>query len=71
MSGSIDSVIGIKKEIAIHRFLTQVPRRLETAKENLHLQGVVIDIDNVTGKAKAIQRIDVKYDSKERTTGGI
>ena len=57
VTGSLDSVIGIKREIAIQRFLTQMPIRFEVAKENIVLAGVVMDIDTISGKAKSIKRI--------------
>ncbi|MFH1783994.1 MAG: TIGR00282 family metallophosphoesterase [bacterium] len=60
MTGSLDSVIGIKKEIAIQRFLTQMPIRFEAANDNVVLAGVVIDIDTASGKATAIERIKVQ-----------
>ncbi len=34
MTGSRDSVIGIRKELAIERFLTQLPVRFEVAKKD-------------------------------------
>ena len=58
MSGSLDSVIGIEKEIAIQRFLTQTPKKFEPAKQNLHLQGVIIDLDEKTGRSSSITRFD-------------
>ena len=58
MSGSLDSVIGIEKEIAIQRFLTQTPKKFEPAKQNPHLQGVVIEINETTGKSTSITRFD-------------
>ena len=57
MTGAFDSVIGMKKEIAIHRFLYQTPRKYEIAGDNLHLCGAVISVDRETGKAVGIERI--------------
>jgi len=57
MVGSLDSVIGVKKELALKRFLSQIPIRFEVEKENIYLQGVVISIDSKTGRAKKIERI--------------
>lgn len=57
MVGSLDSVIGVKKELALKRFLSQIPIRFEVEKKNIYLQGVVISIDSKTGKAKKIERI--------------
>lgn len=57
MCGPLDSVIGIKKELSIERFLTQRHVGYEVAKNLVYLQGVVIDIDEGTGKAKSIERV--------------
>jgi 2',3'-cyclic-nucleotide 2'-phosphodiesterase len=57
MCGPLDSVIGIKKEQSIERFLTQRPNQYEVAKNLVYLQGVVIDIDDGTGKARGITRV--------------
>lgn len=60
MTGPQDSVIGRKIEDVLERFVTAVPTRFEVAKENIQLQGVVLDIDEQTGKAKSIVRIQKK-----------
>lgn len=60
MTGPLDSVIGRRIEDVLERFLSGVPTRFEVAKENIQLQGVVLDIDNQTGKAKSILRIQRK-----------
>ena len=60
MTGPFDSVIGIKKDTIIERFLTQIPNRFDVAKNDVRLQGVVIDIDAQSGRANAIERISVK-----------
>lgn len=57
MCGPLDSVIGVRKELVIERFLTQRMNHFETAKNNVWLQGCVIDIDEATGKARSIERI--------------
>ena len=57
MVGPLDSVIGIRKELSIERFLTQRPTGFEVAKGLVYLQGVVIDIDEATGKANSITRV--------------
>ncbi|MDP2992385.1 MAG: YmdB family metallophosphoesterase, partial [Deltaproteobacteria bacterium] len=59
MTGSVDSVIGMKKEIAIERFLTQIPRKLEVAKKDIQLQGVVLEIDKESGGCVRIERVQV------------
>jgi len=57
MCGPLDSVIGIKKELSVERFLTQRPTPYEVAKNLVYLQGVVVDIDEKTGKARGITRV--------------
>jgi len=59
MTGPLDSVIGIRKEVALERLLTQIPWKFDVATEDIELQGVVIDVDPKTGKSKNIQRIKV------------
>ncbi len=60
MTGSMDSVIGIDKSIAIERFLTGLPKKFETATNDMALQGVFITVDETTGRATAIERVNVK-----------
>jgi len=57
MTGPIHSVIGMKKEIALHRFLTRIPRKFEPASGEAQLNAVVIDIDNKTGRGISITRV--------------
>jgi metallophosphoesterase (TIGR00282 family) len=57
LTGPIDSVIGVQKELAIQRFLTGMPNRFEPARGRARLQGAVIRIDPDTGHASAIERV--------------
>ena len=57
MCGPLDSVIGMKKEQSVERFLTQRHVAFEVAKNLVYLQGVVIEVDDATGKARSIERI--------------
>jgi metallophosphoesterase (TIGR00282 family) len=57
MTGPYDSVIGVEKDIVIHRFLTAMPGRFETAKGDPRLAAVVIDADPETGRARSIERM--------------
>ncbi len=57
MCGPWDSVIGVKKELAIQRFLTQRPVGFEPAKREVYVQGCVIDVDDESGKARSIERV--------------
>lgn len=60
MTGPTDSVIGVRKEEAINRFLTQRSHKFEIPKGPVHLDAVLIDINENTGKAISIERIHVK-----------
>lgn len=57
MTGATHSVIGRKIEDVLSRFITQVNQRFEVATENPQLQGVVLDIEEETGKARSIRRV--------------
>jgi metallophosphoesterase (TIGR00282 family) len=59
MTGSFDSVIGIGKEEAIRKFLTQLPVKFEIPKKDLRINGAVVAIDEASGKAVSIERIAV------------
>jgi 2',3'-cyclic-nucleotide 2'-phosphodiesterase len=59
MTGSFDSVIGIGKDEAIKKFMTQLPVKFEVPKKDIRLNGVVLGIDEVSGKALSIERIAV------------
>ena len=63
MTGPTNSVIGIKKEQIIGKFLTSMPVRFETAKGVSVLSAVVIDIDSKTGTSTNIQRLQLKFPS--------
>ena len=59
MTGPYNSVIGVKKELIIEKFLNNMPIRFEPAEGDVRLCGVVIDCDDTTGMARSIQRIMV------------
>jgi hypothetical protein len=56
MTGPYDSVIGSEKSLAIRRFLTGLPIRLDTAKGGAELHAVIVTVDPNTGHASAIRR---------------
>jgi len=60
MTGPFDGVIGRKKEQIISRFLTQLPVKFEMAEGDIQMHGVILDIDDKTGKALSIKRIQEK-----------
>jgi metallophosphoesterase (TIGR00282 family) len=59
MTGPLHSVIGIKKELAIEKFLTGMPRRFEVAGGPTVFCAVLLDVDAALGKAVSIERIRV------------
>jgi metallophosphoesterase (TIGR00282 family) len=59
MTGGFDSVIGIRKEEAITKFLSQLPAKFEVTKSNLRLNGVVVAVDEASGRAESIERINI------------
>jgi 2',3'-cyclic-nucleotide 2'-phosphodiesterase len=59
LTGPVDSVIGVDPEVALSRFISQMPNRFEPAKGPAMLQGVVIRIDPDTGRGLSIERLRV------------
>ncbi|MFH0926714.1 MAG: TIGR00282 family metallophosphoesterase [bacterium] len=57
MAGAFDSVIGLTKEMAIERFLTQRPNKFEVAKKNPGINAVVVEVDEKSGKAVNVFRV--------------
>lgn len=63
MAGPYDSVIGRKVDDVLTRFLTAIPVRFEVAEENIQLHAVVLDIEEKSGKARSITRIQEKLNN--------
>src|SRR4051812_25015454 len=57
MCGPWESVIGLRKEPAIERFLTQRHAPFELGQGDVRLQGAIVDIDEETGAARSIVRV--------------
>jgi metallophosphoesterase (TIGR00282 family) len=56
MTGPYHSVIGVDKTIVLHKFLTQMPVRMEAARHGAELHSVIVEVDESTGRATAIRR---------------
>ena len=69
MSGAYDSVIGIEKDLALRKFLTGMPTRFTTAKRDPRMCGVVLDVDETTGRARSIERFQLKPAGEGSRTG--
>ena len=65
MCGPFDSVIGIEKEVVINGFLSQLPRKFEVAQDNIVLQGVIVEVDDESGKARQIRRLRLQGETWE------
>jgi 2',3'-cyclic-nucleotide 2'-phosphodiesterase len=50
-------VIGREIEPIVQKFLTGMPQRFEVARERVMLQGALVDIDEITGRAIRIARV--------------
>ena len=59
MTGAVDSVLGVKTELSVQQFITQIPVRFAHAEGEAKLCAVLIDVDDKTGKALSIERIQV------------
>jgi 2',3'-cyclic-nucleotide 2'-phosphodiesterase len=59
MTGPHDSVIGVERSAVVQRFLTALPQRFETATENPRLNGVLVGVDEATGRATSISRLSL------------
>ncbi|MEI8206899.1 MAG: TIGR00282 family metallophosphoesterase, partial [Kiritimatiellales bacterium] len=57
MTGPKDSVIGREVEPVVQRFITGMPQKFDTSKKDPAVEGVILDIDIQTGKARSIERI--------------
>jgi metallophosphoesterase (TIGR00282 family) len=62
MTGPYQSVIGVQTDIIIQRFLTGLPVRMEAARMGPELHAVIVDVDDATGKARAIRRHAINGD---------
>jgi metallophosphoesterase (TIGR00282 family) len=58
MTGPVDSVIGMDKEICLSRVKKQVLYKLGCAEGKCAIQGVFVTIDDITGRALSIARIN-------------
>lgn len=62
MTGAYDGIIGFRPDEILHRFLMNTPSRMEVAKRDVRMTGVMVEIDEQTGKATAIERIDERLE---------
>ncbi|MCY3966933.1 MAG: TIGR00282 family metallophosphoesterase [Acidobacteria bacterium] len=62
MTGPYDSVIGVRADRALKRFLLNVPSGFEVAKRDVRLAAVLVDADETTGRATKIEPLLISLD---------
>lgn len=62
MTGSYSGVIGMNKSDVIARFTTVVARRAEHSSGQARICAAVVDVDETTGRARRIERINVSHE---------
>jgi len=62
MTGPYQSVIGVDTDTILQRFLNSLPVRMEAARHGVELHSVIIDVDESSGKARAVSRHTVAGD---------
>jgi 2',3'-cyclic-nucleotide 2'-phosphodiesterase len=62
MTGPYHSVIGVETDIILQRFLTGLPVRMEASRQAPELHAVIVDVDETTGKARAVRRHAINGD---------
>ena len=62
MTGSYGGVIGMKKGDIINRFTSPIHRKSDHSKSEVRICGAVIDLDEETGRARKIVRINLSHE---------
>ncbi len=57
MTGPFESILGREIEPVLRRFITQMPAFFKVARDDIRISGVVLEVNDRTGKAESIQRI--------------
>ncbi|MBU0693354.1 MAG: TIGR00282 family metallophosphoesterase [Candidatus Omnitrophica bacterium] len=70
MTGSFDSILGREKHQIIERFLTNMPMRFNLAQNDIRMQAVVIEIEEATGRALSIERVERRKEAETGLVGG-
>jgi metallophosphoesterase (TIGR00282 family) len=62
MTGPHDSVIGMEKQGVLQRFLDAMPARFIVAEGDVQMNAVLLDVDESTGRARSIDRLNFRLD---------
>lgn len=57
MTGPYESIIGMRADRVLKRFLLRTPHRFEVAKGDVRLAGALFDIDETTGECRTVERL--------------
>ncbi|MEE1218324.1 MAG: TIGR00282 family metallophosphoesterase [Ruminococcus sp.] len=60
MTGTKDSVLGVKSEIIIEKYRTKLPARFDLASGECKLECVYFDIDDKTGKTIGVEALRIE-----------
>lgn len=63
MVGPRDSVLGMQPAIIVERFRTGMPKRFEVADGPVQFNSVLVDVDETSGKARSIERVDREWNA--------
>jgi 2',3'-cyclic-nucleotide 2'-phosphodiesterase len=69
MTGPHDSIIGVTVEAALSRFLTGMPAKFEAATGPARLNAVIVTADPASGKATAIERLNLSAQEVDALAG--
>lgn len=62
MTGSYGGVIGMKKGDIINRFTSPIHRKPDHAKSEVRICGAIVDVDEETGRARSIERLNLSHE---------
>ncbi|MDD3642081.1 MAG: TIGR00282 family metallophosphoesterase [Candidatus Krumholzibacteria bacterium] len=65
MAGPFDSVIGVRPEQVIERFLTGIPVRFQVGGDTACIEGLFVEIDDASGEALRVERVDERVGEGE------
>jgi metallophosphoesterase (TIGR00282 family) len=68
MTGPADSILGVRSELIVQRFLSGVPTKFQVAGGPAVLSGVLVDVDDKSGRAVGIQRVTRNANTGNTTT---
>lgn len=68
MVGPVDSIIGVRKEQVIDRFIKGIPVRFEVASGPSNIEGCLVEVDEASGLARSVTRVRERVDLEEDET---